>query len=441
MLRYSSPLTQVVIVGLICFLTSGMFNALNGMGGGGQLNTEVAANANVALYTCFAVGGLFAGPIVNKIGPSLAMALGGLTYALYSGSLLYYNHQQQDGFPIASGAILGLGAALLWTGQGAIMLSYPSESNKGEYIGIFWVIFNLGGVIGSIIPLALNWNSTAGSVNDGTYIGFIILMGLGSLMALLLLSPHKVTRDDGQPVIIQQFPSWKEEITGVLKIFLDWKMLALFPMFIASNWFYAYQFNGVNAFYFNVRTRAFNSLWYWTAQILAAFFFGKLLDWSKFGRKSRGILGISYITIILMGAWIGGLFFQLTYKREDPNINMDLYNPSYFPRIILFIVYGLFDSVYQCFAYWIMGALTNDTNVLARYAGYYKAVQSAGGAISWRIDAVGTSYLVQLIICWALLAISIPFAFLVVLNIKQTNYDSKSIKEKVAATNNSEISA
>ncbi|CAG8642854.1 18707_t:CDS:2, partial [Gigaspora rosea] len=172
-------------------------------------------------------------------------------------------------------------------------------------------------------------------------------------------------------------------------------------------------FNGVNAFYFDVRTRAFNSLWYWTAQMFAAFFFGKLLDWSKFGRKSRGILGLTLITIILMGAWIGGLFFQLTYKREDPN----------------------------CFAYWIMGALTNDANVLARYTGYYKAVQSAGGAISWRIDAVGTSYLVQLIICWALLAISIPFALLVVLNIKQTNYDSKSIKEKVAATNNSEISA
>ncbi|CAG8807970.1 33416_t:CDS:2 [Gigaspora margarita] len=389
MLRYSSPLTQVAIVGLICFLTSGMFNALNGMGGGGQLNTEVASNANVALYTCFAVGGLFAGPIVNKIGPSLAMALGGLTYALYSGSLLYYNHQQQDIFPITSGAILGLG-------QGAIMLSYPSESDKGEYIGIFWVIFNLGGVIGSIVPLALNWNSTAGSVNDGTYIGFIILMGLGSLISLFLLSPHKVTRDDGQPIIIQKFPRWEEEITGVIKIFLDWKMLALFPMFIASNWFYAYQFNGVNAFYFNVRTRAFNSLWYWTAQMFAAFFFGKLLDWSKFGRKSRGILGITLITIILMGAWIGGLFFQLTYKREDPNVNMDL---------------------------------------------YYKAVQSAGGAISWRIDAVGTSYLVQLIICWVLLAISIPFALLVVLNIKETNYDSKSIKEKVAATNNSEISA
>src|SRR6266542_3284654 len=112
MIKYSSPLFQVIIVGklcnlriiqhpkfydfdfhpylllslgVVCFLTSGMFNALNGMGGGGQLDTRVASNANVALYTCFAVGGLIAGPIVNKLGPSLSLVLGGSTYALYSG--------------------------------------------------------------------------------------------------------------------------------------------------------------------------------------------------------------------------------------------------------------------------------------------------------------------------------------------------------------------
>ncbi|CAG8688793.1 15740_t:CDS:2, partial [Dentiscutata heterogama] len=97
-------------------------------------------------------------------------------------------------------------------------------------------------------------------------------------------------------------------------------------------------------------------------------------------------------------------------------VNMDLYDSGYFPRILLFILYGLYDAMYQ-------------------------AVQSAGGAISWRIDAVGTSYLIQLIICWALLAISIPFAFPVVLNLKETNYDSKNIDEKVVTTNKSEIPA
>ncbi|CAG8500031.1 2755_t:CDS:2, partial [Scutellospora calospora] len=263
------------------------------------------------------------------------------------------------------------------------------------------------GVLGSIIPLALNWNSSEGSVNDGTYIGFIILMGLGSLLAFALLPPEKVIRDDGQHIIIQKFPKWEEELIGVAKILINWKMIALFPMFIASNWFYAYQFNDINAFYFNIRTRAFNSLWYWTAQIIGAALFGKFLDFPKLGRRNRGILGLAIIAVILTGIWMGGLFFQLTYKREDKDtiVHMDLYDSGYLSRIVLYIAYG--------------------------------------GAISWRIDAVGTPFLVQLIICWALLAISIPFAFPVVFKIKETNVVSNSGKEKFdsVAANKSEITA
>ena len=35
------------------------------------------------------------------------------------------------------------------------------------------------------------------------------------------------------------------------------------------------------------------------------------------------------------------------------------------------------DACYQALAYWIMSALTNDPFTLARFAGLYKAVQSA----------------------------------------------------------------
>jgi hypothetical protein len=137
--------------------------------------------------------------------------------------------------------VLSIGAAILWTGQGAIMLSYPSESNKGKYIGLFWMIFNLGGVIGSIIPLALNWTAESKSVNDGTYIGFIVLMTFGTILALCLLPPSKVYRKDGSPIAVQKFPKWSTELLNVLKLFMDPYMLLLTPMFIASNWFYAYQ--------------------------------------------------------------------------------------------------------------------------------------------------------------------------------------------------------
>jgi len=418
-----------------------MFNALNGIGGAGQLDTTVSANANVALYTTFSIGGFFAGAIVNKLGPAISLLLGGSTYALYSGSLLYYNHQHRQEFPVASGAILGLGAAILWTGQGAIMLSYPTENNKGKYIGLFWIIFNLGGVIGSLIPIALNWNGTNnGTVNDGTYIAFLVLMSCGALLSLTLLPPHKVVRDDGKPVQVKKFPKWKDELIGVFKLFLDWKMLVLIPMFISSNWFYAYHFNVVNAGYFNIRTRSFNNLWYWAAQIVGAMGFGKLLDTPSLKRKNRGFIGLFILFIAVMATWAGGLVFQLTFTRNDEKKEFDIFDSGYAGKLILYILYGLIDAMYQCYAYWIMGSLTNDVSTLARYSGFYKAIQSAGGAISWRIDAVYTSYLVELLVCWALLAFSFPCTFIVAMKIKETNneVDNEKTGREISNSENKE---
>jgi len=52
---------------------------------------------------------------------------------------------------IFAGALLGVCAGLLWTAQGAIMMSYPTEDLKGRYISWFWMIFNLGAVIGGLV--------------------------------------------------------------------------------------------------------------------------------------------------------------------------------------------------------------------------------------------------------------------------------------------------
>lgn len=45
------------------------------------------------------------------------------------------------------------------------MMSYPIESEKGVAIGIFWSIFNTGGVVGAAVSLAENFHSEK---NSGT---------------------------------------------------------------------------------------------------------------------------------------------------------------------------------------------------------------------------------------------------------------------------------
>lgn len=148
---YASPVSQLLLVSFVCFLCPGMFNAINGLGAGGLLNPHDVSKANVALYSTFAVVGFFAGSIANRTGVRLTLSFGGFGYFLYVASILSYNHNQNAGFLIFAGALLGVCAGCLWCAQGTVMMSYPDEQSKGKFISWFWIIFNLGGVIGSLV--------------------------------------------------------------------------------------------------------------------------------------------------------------------------------------------------------------------------------------------------------------------------------------------------
>ena len=152
---YASPSFQLVMVSFVCFLCPGMFNAINGIGGGGQVDAITADQANIALYSFFCVVGFVSGSVVNRLGVKITLSMGGIGYCIYVASFLAFNHTGNRGFNVFAGALLGFCAALLWTAQGAIMMSYPKEDNKGKFIAAFWIIFNLGGVIGSLVSASI----------------------------------------------------------------------------------------------------------------------------------------------------------------------------------------------------------------------------------------------------------------------------------------------
>ena len=118
---YASPPTQLVLVAFVCFLCPGMFNAVNGLGGGGLFDATLADNANVAVYSTFAVIGFFAGTVVNRLGIKLSLSFGGIGYMIYVASYLSYNHTQNGGFVIFAGALLGVCAGILWAAQGGLL--------------------------------------------------------------------------------------------------------------------------------------------------------------------------------------------------------------------------------------------------------------------------------------------------------------------------------
>jgi hypothetical protein len=62
-----------------------------------------------------------------------------------------------------------------------------------------------------------------------------------------------------------------------------------------------------------------------------------------------------------------------------------------------------------------MGAMTNNGRKLANFAGFYKGIQSAGSAVTWKLDDNKIPYMSMFASNWALLAGSLVLALPVIL--------------------------
>jgi len=165
--------------------------------------------------------------------------------------------------------------------------------------------------------------------------------------------------------------------------------------------------------------------------IIGALVIGYLiLDVDRFRRVSRGYAGLAFVTILTIIVWSVTLAWQVTVTRADVSdtnrINFRDHK-VYAGKGALFFFFYFNDACYQALIYWIMSALTNDPFTLARFAGFYKAIQSAGAAGSFGMDAVSTPFLNELLGSWIMMLVSFPLAYLVIRSIKDTNYTEEKM--------------
>ncbi|KZV77525.1 MFS general substrate transporter [Peniophora sp. CONT] len=435
---YRLPLSQVILVGFTCFCTTGMFSAVSNLGAGGTEDIALSDMANGVHYGCFAIMGLFAGGVTNLLGVRPTLFLGAISYALYMGSLWCFQTQGTRWFVVFAGAILGISAALLWSAQGAIMMSYPLEKDKGKAFAVFWAIFQSGSFLGAIIALAINiQHGGLSAVSTGTYLAFLIIMLIGTTSSLLVLPPASIVRGDGSLVKVQNLSSPREEIRSFFALFKDWRMLALTPMFFASNYFYAYQ-GAINTFYFDGPTRALNAALEGAGAIVGALIIGIfVLDAPRFKRRMRGWLGLAFVSVCAVTVWSCALVWQTSFTRASNLGKMSYHDSAFAPKGTLYFFFYFSDAAYQALAYWIMGAITNDPFKLARYAGFYKAIQSAGSAGSYGMDAVATPFLNEHLASWTMVLVSLPLAGLVIYHVHDTSYqDEQTVFANDSKVNN-----
>lgn len=212
-------------------------------------------------------------------------------------------------------------------------------------------------------------------------------MLLGCCFIFLLLPLDKVIRPDGSAIVLAPQPAVMPEIIGMAKLFLDPRAIALTPLFLYTNWCYNYQFQVYNAPLFTTPTQGLNNVFYWGAQMLAAWLLGLYHDTDR-SPKTRAYVSLAFIGAFCLTTWMGGAIanYHFNLASCDPNLGCD--NPiefTDFPRwilpLLLYTCWGACDALVQCWSYWILGQLSDQPEILSRYSGWYKTFNSLGNAI------------------------------------------------------------
>jgi hypothetical protein len=181
--------TQILIVSFICFGSAGNFNALSSIGAGlPSWDESTNADSNAMLMWIFALSSICAPSILAAVGLRNTLIWGASGYIVYVWTIYNYTiHVDNESTPptvprscqfifLIFSCWLGVCAGVLWTAQGAIIMSYPTEHKKGAAIATFWFIFNFGAMFGSLWGFGVNFHSDSSGSSPGTFIGFMFIM-------------------------------------------------------------------------------------------------------------------------------------------------------------------------------------------------------------------------------------------------------------------------
>jgi MFS family permease len=144
------------------------------------LTGDVGSNSLFVLYLCFSFGNFLGPAIVNRLTDlAIPLFLGSFTYAIYTLSLVYIVEAAVYVFS----ALIGLGAAVLWTAQGAFITSCSNSANRGKLAGMFWAFLMFGNVLGNVVASILLSYLPEAPASDKIVTGF---NGANSYLFLVL---------------------------------------------------------------------------------------------------------------------------------------------------------------------------------------------------------------------------------------------------------------
>lgn len=253
------------------------------------------------IYAVFAISNWLAPSVITFLGPKYTMLFGAVTYNIFIAQFL---------FPVtwglyAASVAIGVGAAMIWTGQGNFLTINSDSTTMSRNSGIFWAMLQCSLIWGNIF-VYIQFQGRAQVDRESRNVVFGALTGVGILGMLLVLllrgggipqrsNSRKEESAEGGPsseVDVKQLnaqPGFLDALVASLRLMKTGKILTLSATF----------------FYTGLELSFFSGV------------YGSCLGFTKsFGSDSSKFLGINGL-LIGAGEITGGLLFSILGKRTN----------------------------------------------------------------------------------------------------------------------------
>ena len=433
-----TPIGQSVILGTIFLFIFTAYMTIQGYAS--QLyGSELGSNMEMVLYGVFTGACFVAPPITNMLGSRLTLFVGSLGYACLVGASLLLaieaevvgtngtdigNHTA--GPPAAAqhvwcqvvvvigGAMCGLGAALLWTAQGRLMLEWSADgSDQGRLFSVFWGLFNCSAVAGGLLTYFYFSHNTEDAPWPLYLVFLACIIAGGAATGLLAPSseivfsqrpsktspssamdaaalpppaPLRSEQQQHQTMTTPPTPTWIAEATATIRLFSTRRMATLSLLFWYTGFNQPYQLNTFGDRYFDKSTLGLELALFYGAEVVGGFLVGWLLD-----REASARVGAMRQLAIFIAVTLAGYTFSLVDELpvamgKQNATQLSIADGAVVAPSAAFFLWGLSDSQVQGYAYWLIRQCHDDGPDMARAVGFYKMVQSLGWCVGFAMS-------------------------------------------------------
>ncbi|KAJ1527680.1 hypothetical protein ONE63_007639 [Megalurothrips usitatus] len=330
------------------------------------------------IYAVFALCNWSAPSIISVIGERAAICVGAVTYGFFIATFLF----PSTWLLYASSAVIGFGAAVIWTGQGSYLTLNSTKETISRNSGVFWAMLQCSMFFGNIF-VTFVFQGKDHIDEDTRRLVFSVLLGVAAVgvVFVLLLRPSVRTTD-----------TEKRETGPLLALKRAFQLSLTKNMALLSVTFF---YSGLElSFFSGVYSTCLGA----TKQLgdnakqlvgLSGIFigFGEVLGGALFGLLGRRTTRLGRDPVVIIGFLVHIISFFAIFLNIPNNANLgetsdDAYLvPNQYLAIICSFLLGFGDSCFNTQIFSILGGLYPEDS--AAVFAFFKFMQSVSAAVSF----------------------------------------------------------